>query len=503
MGGLIQGFASALSIQNLFACGAGVIIGTLVGVLPGLGPVATMGLVLPLTFGMTPETGLIMLAGIYYGAMYGGSTTSILMNVPGEAASVVTAIDGYKLALKGKAGTALAVAAIGSFIAGTVGLVGLMLFAPACARFAIGFGPPEYMGIAILGLVTLANLTGKSPLKAFLMVCFGMMIGTVGIDPLLGHERFSLGISKLMGGIELLPLIMGLYGVAEIMRIVETPWVKAQFRNVRFRDLYPSRKDLKRAFPAMGRGSVLGFFVGLIPGPASVLASFVSYVVERRVPKHPEEFGEGAIEGVAGPESANNSACSGTMVPLLALGLSFGPAAAMLMSGFQLHGIRPGPLFIAQYPNVFWTLMASMYIGNVLLLILNLPLVGIFASVMRVPHYILMPITGLIVVIGAYSTVNDMFGVWMMLLAGIIGYVIEKFGFSPAALVVGYVLGPVMEQSLGQALLVSRGSAAYWLSKPVFMTCLICAVLFMVLPPLFNAYRRRTALKVAQGEVAQ
>jgi len=477
---LAGGFAAAMSLGNFLACVVGVVIGTIIGVLPGIGPVGAMALLLPFSFGMDPGTGLIMLAGIYYGAMYGGSTTSILLNVPGEAVSIVTCLDGYQMAKKGRGGAALAVAAIGSWIAGTVGVVGLMLFAPMLGRAALAFGPPEYFSIALVGIILLSNMGGGSFAKSFLMVIIGMMISTIGIDPISGINRFNFGLREMARGIELLPLAMGAFGLAEIFCVAVEPYSTADAIKVRFRDLYPSKNEMRRSVWPIIRGSLIGFPMGLLPGPAAVISSLVSYKVEKSVSRHPEEFGKGAIEGVAGPESANNAASAGAMVPLLALGIPFNAATAMLLGGLMIHGISPGPLFITQHANLFWLVIASMYIGNLMLLVLNLPLVGVFASLMKVPAKILMPIITAIMMIGAYSVNNSVFDLWVLLFFGVLGYIMKRLDIQAAPLVIGLVLGAIFEQGLRQGLIMVDGNFLNFFKRPISAVLLGISILMLV-----------------------
>ena len=420
--GLLRGFAVAATPTNLGAALFGVVIGTIIGVLPGIGSVATMALLLPFTFTLDVSAAMIMLAGIYYGSMYGGSTTSILVSVPGEAASMVTAIDGYQMARKGRAGAALAVAAIGSFVAGTLGVIGLSFFAPALAGAALAFGPSEYLSVCVLGLALLTRLTGGAASASILTALIGIALGTMGPDRMSGIDRFTFDQLALRNGIALPSLVIGLFGFAEMLTIVAGGSKDLESVSVGFRGLYPSVVELRRSVMPIFRGSVLGFGIGLIPGPAPLLSSLASYTTERRLSRYPEEFGQGAIEGVAGPESANNAATSGHLVPLLALGLPFGAAAAMLLGGFVAHGVTPGPLLMTQHPDVFWGLVASMYIGNAMLLILNLPLVPVFASITRTPMAILTPLVVTISVVGTYSINNRLFDVGVMLAAGGVGY---------------------------------------------------------------------------------
>jgi putative tricarboxylic transport membrane protein len=477
---LASGFVAAMSQANLIACFVGVMIGTIIGVLPGIGPVGAMALLLPFSFGMDPAAGLIMLAGIYYGSMYGGSTTSILLNVPGEAVSIVTCMDGYQMARKGRAGAALAIAAIGSFVAGTAGIVGLMLFAPALGNFALAFGPPEYFAVSLLGIILLSNLSGGSFLKSFLMVIVGMMISTIGIDTTTGFNRFDIGVFEMARGIELLPVAMGAFGLAEILATTVEPYNPVEAIKVRFRELYPDRSEIKRSLWPIARGSFIGFPMGVLPGPAAVIASLASYKIERSVSPHPEEFGKGAIEGVAGPESANNSASAGAMVPLLALGIPFNAATALLLGGLMIHGISPGPLFITEHAGLFWQVIASMYIGNLILLVLNLPLVGVFASIMRAPVSVLMPTITAIMLIGAFSVNNSSFDLWLLLVFGVLGFIMKRIDFQAAPLVIGLVLGVIFEQKLRQGLMMVDGNFLRFFERPVTATLLVLALIMLL-----------------------
>jgi putative tricarboxylic transport membrane protein len=467
----------ALTPANLLACLAGSVLGTLVGVLPGLGPAAAMALVLPLTINLGPTAGLIMLAGIYYGAMYGGSTTSILVNVPGEAASVVTTIDGYRLARRGRAGAALAVAALASFVAGTFSVIALQLAAPAVARMALAFGPAEFFAFTLLGLVLLSNLSGGSRPKALAMVALGLLLSTVGMDPLGGTVRFTFDVAGAQAGLSFVAVTTGLFGVAEVLAAAARPEPPATLTRVRFRDLYPSGVELRRAVPPMLRGTVLGFLIGLIPGPAATIASFVSYGVERRVSRYRRELGQGAIEGVAGPEAANNAAAGGGMIPLLSLGLPFTPSTAVLLSGMLLMSVTPGPFLLRDHPEVFWGVIGSFYVGNVMLLLLNLPLVGLFARVATIPARWLMPVVLVLCAVAAYADNNNLFDVWVMVAAGLAGYAMRGLGLSPAPLVLGLVLGPLLERSLLQALTIGRGDVReLWASWPAALMLAAAAV---------------------------
>jgi putative tricarboxylic transport membrane protein len=477
---------------NFLSCFIGAVVGTLVGVLPGLGPAAAMALVIPLTLKLGPTAGLIMLAGIYYGSMYGGSTTSILVNVPGEPASVVTTLEGYRMARKGRAGAALAIAAIGSFVAGTVSVIGLQFFAPLLARSALAFGPAEYFVLTVLAVILLSNLTGKSRVKSLVMIMVGLMLSAVGVDPVGGVERFSFGFESAQAGVSFIALTTGLFGVAEVLSLISEGEGKVDLVPVRFRELYPNREEIKRSVAPVARGSVLGFFIGLLPGPAATMAAFASYGLERRVSKHRLEFGKGAIEGVAGPESANNAAAGGAMIPLLSLGLPFTPTTAVLLGGMLLHGITPGPFLLRDRPDVFWGVIGSFYLGNMMLLILNLPLVGIFARFVRITPKYLIPVILVLCIIGAYGDNTNLFDVWVMLGAGVVGYGMRKFDFEPAPLVVGLVLGPFMERSLRQTLIISRGNmSGLWESSLcVIMWAII--LIAVILPFVTHALKRKT-----------
>jgi putative tricarboxylic transport membrane protein len=489
--GLLYGFSVALTPTNLFACFVGVLVGTIVGILPGIGPVGAMALLLPSTFALQPATALIMLAGIYYGAMYGGSTTSILVNVPGEAGSVVTAIDGYQMTKKGRAGAALAVAAVGSFIAGSLGVVGIVLASSWLADQALRFGPPEYFAMAVAGLLLLSRLSGGSVMHAFIMVAIGLALGTVGMDSISAVRRFTFGSTQLSQGIELAPVTLGLYGVAEVMLIAEAGLKRAHIAAVRLRELLPTRTEWMQSGWPIARGSVVGFLTGLIPGPSTVLATFISYTLERKVSRTPERFGQGAIEGVAGPEAANNGATAGAMVPLLSLGIPFSPATAILLGALIITGIQPGPLLISQRPEVFWGVVASMYVGNFILLILNLPLVGLFVSVLRMPQHVLATLVLLLCLVGAYSLNNSQLDLWVLVVFGLFGYGLRKLAIDPSPLVVALVLGPIMEKTLRQALFMERGDVLSLVGRPLTATLLGLGLLALVGPPLTRLLRGR------------
>jgi putative tricarboxylic transport membrane protein len=478
--GLVTGFGVILTPANLYLCFLGSLIGTLVGVLPGVGPLAALALLLPVTFTLTPIGGLVMLASIFYGAMYGGSTTSILLNIPGEAASVVTCIDGHQMARQGRAGAALGMAAIASFIAGTIGVVVMTFFAPAIAAAAVRFGPPENCGLMVLGLVcTLFMITG-SVLKGVLMVASGFLAAAIGLDVVNGRERFTLGSVDLSGGIELLAVVIGLFGVAEVLTNVET-LAKSTVIGGRIRGLWPTASDWRQSWRAILRGSGLGFLLGIVPGGGPVTAAFMSYAVEKRIAREPARFGHGAIEGVAGPEAANNAAVGGSLIPVLSLGIPSNPVTALLLGALVIQGVQPGPLFMAQRPDLFWGVVASMYVGNVFLLLLNLPLIGLWVQLLRVPYRVMFPIVLLLCVVGTYSANKNIFDLWVMLGFGIGGYVLRKLEYDLAPFVIAFVLAPLLEQSLRQSLAMSPDGALIFIERPVTALLLAAAAVLVIL----------------------
>jgi putative tricarboxylic transport membrane protein len=496
---LYLGFSIALSPSILIYAFAGCVIGTLVGVLPGVGPLAGISLLLPASFGLNATTAIVLLAGIYYGAMYGGSTTSILMRIPGEAASVMTCIDGYAMTRKGRAGAALAIAAVGSYVAGTVSVIGLMLLAPPLARFALRFGPPEYVALLLLGLLVLAYMSGGSVPKSLAMATLGLLLGMIGIDPMTGYFRFHYGLVELGDGIGIVPVAVGLFGVSEILLSAGQATPPAVMKP-KLRELLPSRQEWHDSFWPIGRGTVLGFLIGIIPGSAHIISSFVSYAVERRLSKHPEQFGHGAVAGVAGPESANNSATSGAFVPMLALGVPSGPIPAVMLAAMMVHGISPGPLLITQQPDLFWGFIASMYVGNVVLLILNLPMVGVFVNLLRIPYPLLYPGIVVFSVVGVYAVNSSVVDIWIMAVMGALGYLLRKFDFETAPIVLGLVLAPMLEMSLRQSLALSSGSYAVFVNRPIAASMLVVglALLLLSLRPLLTAgvdWRRSLGLK--------
>ena len=485
-----MGFQLAFQPINFMFCFIGVLIGTLVGVLPGLGPVAAMSLLLPVTFNIPPVSAIIVLSGIYYGAMYGGSTTSILVNIPGEAASVVTCLDGYQMARQGRAGPALGIAAFGSFIAGTLSIVGLMFMGPFLAAGALRFGPPEYFAIMILGMTVLTFLSSGPMWKALLMAAFGLFLSTIGMDNVSGIARLSFNIEELLDGIGLVPVVMGLFGISEVMLNVESSMDRSIFAT-KIKNILPNLEDWKASLGPIIRGTILGFFLGILPGAGAIISSFASYAVEKKISKHPEKFGTGVIEGVAGPESANNAATGGAFIPLLSLGIPSNAVTALLLGALIIHGIQPGPLLIKEHPDIFWGTVASMYLGNILLLVLNLPLIGIWVKVLKVPYPVLFPLILLFCLIGAYSLNNSITDVIIMNIFGLIGYFFKKFRYEAAPLVLALVLGPMMENSLRQSLLMSGGSPFIFLNRSISSVILIIAVLLLVFPliPWFSKKR--------------
>ena len=489
---LAGGFQTALSFQNLYLCLIGCVWGTMVGVLPGVGPLAGITLLIPATFGLDPTGAIIMLAGIYYGAMYGGSTTSILMNIPGESASVVTCLEGYQMTLKGRGGAALFISAWGSWIGGTLSVIGLMFLTPFLADFATKFGPPEMFAVLLVAFILLGSLGSGSFFKTMPMVFLGLLVSTVGMDPLTGSMRFTWGVLELYDGIGFIPVAMGAFGIAEILLSTEESLVRL-IHKVKFRELLPTREELRASWAPIFRGSGIGFVIGLLPGSAHVLASFVSYMTEKRMSARPEEFGNGRIEGVAGPETANNSASGSAMIPFLGLGIPTGPAPAVMMIALMIHGVRPGPLFITEQPQMFWGLIASMYIGNVILLILNLPLVGIFISLLRIPFRILFPIILLICLVGTYSVNLSTFELVILIGFGIFGYVFRKLEFDIAPFILAMIIGPMLEMAFRQSLMRSAGSFLIFIGSPISLVLITVSGLLL----FWNIFRSLRSTKAA------
>lgn len=473
---LLFGFKIVLEPINFLYCFIGVFVGQLIGVLPGIGPAGAMSILLPVTFGVSPVTGVIMLAGIYYGAMYGGTITSVLVNIPGEAATVITCLDGYQMAKKGKAGPALGISAMGSFIGGTFSLILLTFLVYYLAEIALKFGPPEYFALMCMGMTIVAYLAKGSVIKAIIMALFGLILGCVGTDLISGKLRFELGIPKLSDGIDIVPLAMGLFGISEILTNIEKPFKRVIFETGKIKHLFPNIDDWKRSIRPIIRGTFIGFFLGILPGGGSILSSFVSYSTEKRFSKHPEEFGYGAIEGVAGPETANNAATAGAFIPLLALGIPPNVIMALLLGALLIHGITPGPLFIKQHPDVFLGTVASMYIGNGMLLFLNLPLIGLWVKVLKVPFRILFPLILLFCLIGAYSINNSVFDILVMVFFGVIGYILRKYDYEEAPLLLAFILGPMLETAFRQSLVMSNGKLSIFFTRPISLLAILLSV---------------------------
>ncbi|MBP2671675.1 MAG: protein of unknown function transrane [candidate division NC10 bacterium] len=462
---LLQGFATALTVQNLFWALVGCFIGTLVGVLPGIGPVSGIAILLPLTTVLPPTSAIIMMAAIYYGAMYGGSTTAIVVNIPGEASSVPTAMDGYEMAKHGKAGPALAISAIASFVAGTISVIALTLFAPMLAEFAVVFGPPEYFALMFMGLSLVISLSGRALLKGLISMALGLAVALIGQDPLTGASRLTFGTVTLNAGVEFISVIVGLFAISEVMLNVEQRIVSIS--DMEIRDWMPTRADLRKCWGSMLRATGVGFFLGLLPGCAPSVTAFVAYDLEKRVSKHPDMFGKGAIEGVAASEASNNATSTAGFVPLFSFGLPTAPSMAVLLGGLMMYGLQPGPMLFAQNPQFVWAVIASMYIGNVMLLILNLPLVGMWARIVRIPFYILGPLIVFCALVGTYSLRFQILDVWVMLIVGVLGYFMRKLGFPIAPMVLASVLAQMLETALGQSLLISQGSVLIFFTRPI------------------------------------
>lgn len=486
---LALGFETALSPLNLFYCFAGVLIGTLIGVLPGLGPAPTVAMLLPLSFGLPPVSGFIMLSGIFYGAQYGGSTTAILINTPGESSSVVTALDGYQMAKKGRAGEALAMAAMGSFIAGTIATVIIALLAPPLAKAALLFGPAEYFSLMVLGLIAAIALANGSVLKAVAMAVFGLLLGLVGTDVTSGVQRYTFGELNLFDGIAIVALAMGLFSVAEVLRNLEDRSQQSA-AVAQISGLAAGLSRLREALGSILRGTAIGSILGILPGGGATLSSFASYAVEKKLSKEPEKFGTGVLQGLAGPESANNAGAQTSFIPMLTLGLPSNPVMALMIGALMIHGIQPGPNVISEQPALFWGLIASMWIGNAMLIVLNLPLVGLWVKLLTFPYHLLFPAIVVITCIGVFSFNNSMFDVWMLLLFSLVGYILVKLRCEPAPMLLGFILGPMMEEHLRRALLLSRGNAAVFVERPISAVMLAIAML-LVIAPAFSIIRAR------------
>jgi len=499
MAGFLENLSLGVNIvftaSNLLFCFIGVFLGTLVGVLPGIGPAGTISLLLPVTYGVSPVSAIIMLAGIYYGAQYGGSTTSILVNIPGEASTVVTCLDGYQMARQGRAGPALGIAAFGSFIAGTFAVVLVMFLAEPLSGVALKFGPPEYFSLVILALTIVTYLAHGSMIKALIMAGFGFALSQIGLDIVTGQSRFTFGIIDLEDGVGLIPVVMGLFGVGEVLTNVEASGDFEIFKG-KIKGLLPNLRDWLDSAGAIIRGTFLGFFLGILPGGGVVISSFVSYAVEKKLSKHPERFGTGVIEGVAGPESANNAAGTGAFIPLFTLGLPSNAVIALLLGALMIHGVQPGPLLISQHPEIFWGTIVSMYLGNVMLLLLNLPLITLWVKLLKVPYRYLYPLILFFCIIGSYSINNSTFDVLVMLIFGIIGYLFRKFEYESAPLVMAFILGTMLENSMRQSLLMSTGDLLTFFKRPISASFLIIALLLLLVAIFLRKRRKEIVEKI-------
>jgi putative tricarboxylic transport membrane protein len=491
---VILGFQVCLQPTNLFYCFVGVFIGTLIGVLPGIGPIGTMAILFPITYKIPPISAIIMLAGITYGAMYGGSTTSILVNIPGESASVVTCLDGHQMALQGRAGPALGIAAFGSFIAGTLSLIGLMFFSIPLTNAALKFGPPENLAVMTFGLTLVIYLARGSMIKAFAMATFGLMISCIGLDLITGEPRFTYDVEELLDGVGMVPMMMGLFGISEILTNLEVEAQTAMLGG-RISHLFPNLQDWKDSTKPILRGTALGFLIGILPGTGPGLISFLSYAAEKRFSKTPEKFGTGAIEGVAGPESANNAAVSGGFVPLFTLGIPANSAMAILLGAMLIHGFQPGPMILSDHPDLFWGVITSMYVGNVMLLALNLPFIPLWVQVLKVPYRILFPLILLFCLIGVYSMNSSTSDILVMIIFGVLGYLMRKLDFEAAPLIMTFILGPMWESALRQSLLMSKGSFLLFLTRPISAVALILAFGLLFFPFFSFLWKKKKVRK--------
>lgn len=491
---LALGFSVALSWQNLLFCFIGCALGTLIGVLPGVGPITGIALLIPITFGMDPTTALITMCGVYYGAMYGGSTTSILLNVPGESSSVMTCIDGYEMAKRGEGAKALGIAAIGSFIAGTFAVVMLNLVAAPLADLAVTFGAPEYFSLTILALMLLVSVGGKKIRKSLISACLGLCFAMIGADTFTNTHRFTFDSLHLIDGINLVGMLVGLYALSEVMENIEDPEPRVFFQTkMCFRDMLPSRDEWRRCKPVIARSTIIGFLVGMLPGAGATMSTFISYSVEKKLSKDPDSFGKGAIEGVCAPETANNASTGGGLITMLALGIPGGGSTAVMLGALMVHGLRPGPLLFESQPSFVWGFIASMYIGNIILIILNMPLIGVWVSLLRIPYNILMPGIIALSAIGVYATDLSIVDVWVMVAFGIIGYFMKKVGLPLVPLAFGFIIGPLCEKSLRQALTMSRGSFAIFFTRPVSCALLTVAIIALLSPMISSIYKKRKA----------
>jgi putative tricarboxylic transport membrane protein len=497
--GIAQGFAVALDPVNILYVFVGVLIGTVIGVLPGLGPTATIALLLPLTYEIEPSTAVILLAGIYYGSMYGGTITSVLLRLPGEAASVVTTFDGYQMARQGRAGPALGIAALGSFVGGVLAVIGLALLAPPLAALAVSFGPPEYVALTVLGLLLVTWLGTGSVVKSLAMAALGLLLATIGQDPITGTTRFTFGEVSLFDGLDFVAVAMGLFGVGEILHNLEhSTAVRAVTQKIT--GIWPTRRDIRDSAGAIARGSMLGFVIGVLPGGGGVVSSLASYGLEKRRAKDPSRFGRGAIEGVAGPETANNASSTSAFIPLLTLGIPANVVLALIFGALLVQGVTPGPQLVDQHPEIFWGVIASMFVGNLMLLALNIPLVGVFVQILRVRAGILAAFALLLTMAGVFSINNDVSDMWVVLAFGVLGWLMKKTGFEPGPLVLAFVLGPILERAFRQSMLISGGSPDVFVTRPISGSILLVMVLVVVAAAVTARRRRRLARSAGPAE---
>ncbi len=495
---LLMGFHVAATPFNLLLCFLGCVIGTIIGALPGIGPAAGLSILLPLTFGMNPTSGMIMMAGLYCGTMYGGTITSVLINVPGEAASVMTCLDGYQMAMQGRAGKALGIAAIGSFIAGTASVVFLMLLALPMVKFALSFGPPEYFALMLMGLCTVAGLTSGSVLKALAGTCLGILVATPGMDAFSGLPRLTFGLTGLLGGIDFVVVAVGLFGIGEVLYNVEQSMeMKFLIEKISIKEVWPNRAEWRASVGPITRGTLIGFLVGVLPGAGGTIATFLSYAVEKRVSKHPEQFGKGAIEGVAAPEAANNASTGGAMVPLLTLGIPGSGTTAIMLGALMMYGLQPGPLLFLKNPDFVWGVIASMYIGNVMLVIMNMACIPLFVKICKIPNYFLMPFVIVFATVGVYSVDGNIFDVWMLYVFGVMGYFMNKFGMPRAPVLLAVVLGPMVERALRQSLILSQGSYDIFFTRPISAVLLMMGLAAVLWPVFDMIWQRRRARRMA------
>ncbi|MFC7063823.1 tripartite tricarboxylate transporter permease [Halobacillus seohaensis] len=490
--GLMQGFQVAFSLEGILFVFIGVLIGTFIGMMPGLGPISAIAIMIPVTYGMEPSTALVMMAGVYYGAVFGGSSASILLNAPGISGTVATAFDGYPMAQKGEAGKALAIAAISSFVGGTVSVVLLMLFAPALAQVAVTFGPPEYFALMFMGLTAISSLSEGSTIKALISATLGFIAVTVGIDAQTGTTRFTFGNANLLEGFDFLIIALGLFALAEVCFLIINRKNKSLSQQADIGNLKLSKKDFKEMRGPMTRQSFLGFILGVLPGAGATIASFIGYITEKKIAKNPEEFGKGSIKGLSGPETANNAATSGAFVPLLSLGIPGSGTTAVMLGAFLVLGIQPGPLLVQDNPDIFWGIIASMYIGNIMLLVLNLPLIPHIAKLLKIPRPLLISLVIIFSMIGVYSVSFSTFDLYVLLFFGVIGYLMRLTSFPAPPFILAFILGGMMEQSLRQALTASGGSYMIFITEPISLALLIVSILAFAIPIIKNRWKKRS-----------